>query len=144
MSVVKNGLPVPAAKMTHALVLQVMQGLGAHEGLADGRHRDGREHARRHAQLLQRVLQGQRVHDGGQHAHVVGGGAIHALGGAGQPAEDVAAADHDGDLGARRHGIPDLAGEALHHRHVDAVGGLAHQRLAGKLQQQRACSAEPW
>src|SRR3546814_9697820 len=29
--------------------------------------------------ILERVLQSQRVHDSGHHAHVVGSGAIHAL-----------------------------------------------------------------
>ena len=47
----------------------------------------------------------QRVHDGRQHAHVVGGGAVHALGGAGEAAEDVAAADHDGDLAPGADGL---------------------------------------
>ena len=50
----------------------------------------------------------ERVHHGGQHAHVVGLGAFHAGRGAGDAAEDVAAADHDADLHAharprRRH-----------------------------------------
>ena len=58
-----------------------------------------------------------------------------------QPA--VNQADHDGNLRTLRHGVFDLAGDALHHGHVDAVGGLAHQRLAGKLQQQPSV-AQAW
>ena len=49
--------------------------------------------------LLKAVLQGQAIEDRGDHAHVVGGGALHTLAAGGQSPEDVAAADHDGDLG---------------------------------------------
>ena len=49
---------------------------------------------------LERLLQRERVHDRGEHADVVGLGAVHALGRSGQAAEDVAAADDDGDLDA--------------------------------------------
>ena len=59
--------------------------------------------------LLQEVLQGQAVHDGAEHAHVVGARAVHAalvqLG----AAEVVAAADHDGHLGPAAHDVGDLA-----------------------------------
>ena len=55
-----------------------------------------------HARLLEGILEGERVHDRRQHAHVVAGGALHAPGGRGQTAEDVAATDHDGDLDAER------------------------------------------
>ena len=58
---------------------------------------------------LQPILQRQRVHDGGQHAHVVGGGAIHAHGGTGEATEDIAAADHDTDLGTGFDGFLDVA-----------------------------------
>ena len=51
--------------------------------------------------LLERVLQRQRIQDGGEHAHVVGGGAVHALAAGRQPAPDVAAADDDRDLRRR-------------------------------------------
>ena len=49
---------------------------------------------------LQRGLHRERIHDGGQHADIVGLGALHAGGGARYAAEDVAAADHDADLHA--------------------------------------------
>ncbi len=53
---------------------------------------------------LQRRLHGQRVHHGRQHAHVIGGGAVDALGGARQTAKDIAAADDHADLRAERGG----------------------------------------
>ena len=66
-------------------------------------------HARVHAEALDGVLHGQRIHHRGQHAHVIAGDAVHA--GAGEPgaAEDVAAADHDGDLHAGSSDLADLA-----------------------------------
>ena len=78
VSVVKYGLPVPAAKMTTRPFLEVADGAAADERLGHGAHLDGGHDARHDALLLERVLQRQRVDDGGQHAHVVGGGAVHA------------------------------------------------------------------
>ena len=70
--------------------------------LGDLAHRDGGLHPGLDALLLQEVLQRQAVHHGAEHAHVVGAGAVHAalleLG----AAEEVAAADDDGDLHAGR------------------------------------------
>ena len=63
---------------------------------------------RRHAGLLAGVLERQGVHDRGEHAHVVAGGALHAPGGGREAAEDVAAADDDGDLDAVGLDGPDL------------------------------------
>ena len=48
--------------------------------------------------LLERVLERQRIQHRRDHAHVVGGGAVHALAAGGESAPDVAAADDDGDL----------------------------------------------
>ena len=44
--------------------------------------------------LLKRVLHRERVHDRCKHAHIVGLGTIHALGGTGHATEDVTATDH--------------------------------------------------
>jgi hypothetical protein len=73
-------------------------GAAADHRLADLVHLDGGLHAGRHAELLQRVLHGQSVHHRGQHAHIIGLGAVHALGSAGHTAEDVAAADDEADF----------------------------------------------
>ena len=83
-------------------------------------------------------LQRQRVHHRGQHAHVVGGGAVDALGRAGQAAEDIAAAHHHADLGAGGLGLVHIAGDAVHDIDVDAEAVIAHQRLAGDFEQDPA------
>ena len=63
-------------------------------------HLDRRLHAGVHALLLQRILQRQRVDHCGQHAHVIGGDAVHVLGLLGHAAEEIPAAHHDRDLHA--------------------------------------------
>ena len=114
---------------------QVLQRLGAHIGLDHLVDGDGRHHTRRHAFLAHGVGQGQRVHHRGQHAHVVGGGAVHADGTAGHAAKDVAAADDHRHLDTQLRDLLHLP----HHAHdggaVDAVGVVAHQGFARQLQQ---------
>ena len=84
--------------------------------------------------VLERVLQRQRVDHGRQHAHVVGGRAIHAARAGGQAAEDVAAADHDRGLDAERLDLGDVLRDARRHGRIDAVGLVAHQGFAGQFQ----------
>jgi hypothetical protein len=107
-------------------------------------HLDGGLHARRDAALLQGVLQGQGVHHRGEHAHVVGGGAVHPRGGAAQAAEDVAAADHEGELHAEgAPGVRELVGQQADGLGVEAEAALlGAERLARHLQQD-ASVAEP-
>ena len=61
--------------------------------------------------VLEGILQGQAVHDRGEHADVVAGRPVHALGRRGEAAEDVAAADDDADLDAQPMDLGDLAGD---------------------------------
>src|SRR5262249_24902982 len=49
----------------------------------------------------QRIAQGQCIHDRSDHAHVVGGGLVHATLHADLAAPQVATADHDADLHAK-------------------------------------------
>ena len=81
------------------------------------------------------VLQRQGVHDRGQHADVVGLRAVHALGGAGHAAEDVAAAHDDGQLHAVVHHVGDFVSQRIDHLRVDAITEVTCQCLAGQLQQ---------
>ena len=104
-------------------------------GLGHFLHVDGALHAAEDAVALEGVLQRQRVHDRGQHADVVRLGAVHAIGCAGDAAEDVAAAHHDGKLHAVMHHVGDLVGQGIDHLRIDAVAKVACQRLAGQLQQ---------
>ena len=119
----------------HPALLEMADGAAPDERLGDGAHLDGGEHARHDVQLLERILQRQGVDDRRQHAHVVGGGAIHPLGAGGDAAEDVAAADDDGGLDAAALDVGDLAGDLVGDGRVDAEFLLAHQGFAGQLQE---------
>ena len=118
-----------------AALLEVAHGAAANVGLGDLLDLDGRLHARVHAELLQRVLQLQGVEDDGQHPHVVAGGAVHALGDAGDAAVDVPRAEDDGDLDAAVVDDLDLARDLAQAVGVGAVVQGAHQRLPGQLEQ---------
>ena len=88
--------------------------------------------------MLERVLQRQAVDDGREHAHVVGGGAVHALRAGRQAAEQVAAADDDGGLDAEGLDLGDVLGDLRRHGGVDAELLLAHEGFTGELQQDPA------
>ena len=100
-------------------------------------------HPRGHALLLQRVLEGQAVHDGGQHAHVVAGGPLHALGRGGQAPEDVAATDDDGHLDTGVLRLVHLVRDELADLRVDAVGARPQERFTGYLQQHPVIARRP-
>ena len=79
---------------------------------------------------------GERVHHRRQHAHIIGGRAVEALGGAGKAAEDVAAADHE----AERMAAASTAALISSASRATASGSmpelaLAHQRFARQLQE---------
>ena len=60
--------------------------------------------------------------------------AVHALRGALEAAEDVAAADDDADLHAGLGGLDDLVGVFIQSLRVDAILLAAHQGLAAEFQ----------
>ena len=73
---------------------------------------------------MQGIGQGQRIHHRRQHAHVVGGGPLHAVRQAILAAPDVAGADHDGDFDAQLAQAADLAGDDV---------GLVRDRCRSRL-----------
>jgi len=87
------------------------------------------------AAVLEGLLQGQRVDHRRQHAHVVAGGPVEAAPAGGHPPEDVAAADHDADVGPQLVDAADLVGDRAHHVEVDAIRALTQQGLAAELEQ---------
>ena len=112
-------------------------------GLGHLRHGDRGLHSHRLVLGLERILERERVDHRGEHAHVVGAGAIHASLGAAEPAEDVAAPDDHRDLHAEvRARVGDLVGDALHHGGVDPeADARIRERLAGELQHHSAVLA---
>ena len=116
-------------------LLDVSDSATSDVGLGHGLHLDGGHHAGEDAFALESVLQSERVHDRGKHADVVALGAVHALRRCSQTSEDVAAANHDGDLGTAVHYRFELLGEGLEDLGIDAVAGIPHERFTGELEQ---------
>ena len=99
-------------------------------GFGDLVHRDRGNHPRVDAQFLQRGLHRQRVHHGGQHPHIIGGGAFHPLSRSLQPAEDITAPDDHADFDAKIVNRFDLVRDALHGWRVQPEPLIAHQCFA--------------
>ena len=102
MSVEKYGSPAPAPKMTTRPFSRCRSARRGMYGsatwvieMADCTRVGG-------SGLLEEVLQREGVHHGAEHAHVVGPATVHAALGQLGAAEEVAAADDDGDLDVRR------------------------------------------
>lgn len=91
------------------------------------------------AGLLEEVLEGERVHDGAQHAHVVGSAAVHAALAQLGAAEEVASSDDDGDLDAID-GSGDVARDLRDHIGADAQL-TGPESLAGELEKDAAASS---
>ena len=129
------GIAGSGAEDDHAAFFQVAYGAAADEGLGDLLHADGGEQAGLHAFALEGVLQGHGIDDRGEHAHVVGLNAVHALGGAFHAAEDVSTADHDGDFDAVGIGGFDLFGVLFEHVAVDAVALFTEKGFAAEFEE---------
>jgi len=89
------------------------------------------------AEALEGVLEGERVDRRGEHAHVVGLGAVHARARTRHPSPDVPASDDDGDVDAQLARLHDLTGDELCDLAVDRLV-LPGERLARELQQDSA------
>ena len=94
-----------------------------------------RHHAGEGVLLFQSVLQREGIDDRGQHAHVIGRDPVHKLGLLGHAAEEVAAADHDGDFDSQTMYLGDFGGDLVDTRivHPEALAG--GQRFTGDFQQ---------
>ena len=111
----------------------MVDGATANIGLADLVHLDSAHHAAGNIVVLEGILQGERVHNGREHAHIIGLSTLHATGSACHAAENIAAADNDADLMANGEQLLDLLGKMVGNLGVDAILAVAHQCFAGKL-----------
>ena len=112
----------------HAAQLQMAHRFAADEGLGHIVHLDGALHPGRNVHRFQHALHRERIHHRGQHAHVVGRGALHALVARGHAAPEVATTHDEGDFEAGLVGCLDLR------RHVfdDGRGNIV---MAARLSQ---------
>src|SRR4051812_2842076 len=118
-----------------APLLEVAHRAAADVGLGDLADVERRLHAGVDVELLERVLELQGVQDDREHPHVVRGRAVHALGRARDAPVDVAGPQHDRDLDAAVVHDLDLGRDRLQARRVGAVVQVAHEGLAGQLEQ---------
>jgi hypothetical protein len=128
-------VPRAARENDHALLLEMPDRAPAQVRLRDLARRDRRENARVDPELLERVLDGEAVQQGGEHPRVVGSGSVHPLSGHLHPAVDVPRAEDDGGLDSELVNPDDLARDRLDPRAVDAVLLIAEQRLARQLEE---------
>ena len=118
-----------------AVLFEVAHGAAADVGLGYLVHLDGGHDAAVEAQLLDGVLQGDGVDDGGEHAHVVGGDAVHVDGLLGDAAEEVSSADDDADLAAEGVDGGDLCGYFVNENGVDAETFACSQGFSGEFEE---------
>src|SRR5271166_972724 len=116
-----------------AALLQVANGATPDERLGHLVHFESTHDAGEDVLLFQRILQRKSVDHRSQHAHVIGRDAVHELGLLGHAAEEVAAADHDGDLNTQAMHFGKLSGDFMHALVVDSEALAGSQRLAGYL-----------
>ena len=138
VSVVKYGLPGTGGEDHDAALFQVAHRAAADERLRYGAHLDRRRDACGHVDVLQRVLERERVDHGRQHAHVVRGGAIHAFRAGRETAEEIAAADDDGRLDAELLDFSDLFRNLGRDGGIDPERLFPHERLARQLEEDAA------
>ena len=129
MSDEKNGIADAGRKDDHAALFQVAHGAPANVRLGHLVHEHGAHHPALHVALFQRVLQGDGVDDGGEHAHAVGAHPVHLPGLLLHAAEDVASAHHDADLHAQGVNIGEFAGNFRDFFGIEAKAARPCQRL---------------
>ena len=100
-------------------------GAPADERLGHLVHLDRRLHPGVDALLFQRVLQRQRIDHRREHAHVVGGDAVHLLGLLGDAAKEISPAHDDGDLDIQCAHFGQFGGNFVH------AGSVHAETLAG-------------
>jgi hypothetical protein len=125
----------PGREDDDAALLQVPDSAAPDVGLGDLGDVDRGENACLRAQPLEHVLERERVEHGREHPRIVRGRAVHALGRCSHAAVDVPRPHHDRDLYPAPVHLDDLAGDLLDPRQVEPVFLVAHQGLAGELEE---------
>ena len=108
-------------------------GLARNVGLGHLAHRDGSLDTSIDASLFAEVLQGKAIHDGAEHAHVVGTVTLHAVLLKLGPAEKVSPTDDDGYLDTAIGDLSDLAGLGGHDIGVNTDSSPS-ENLSGQLE----------
>jgi len=134
VSLVNNGLPVPAAKMTMR-PFEMADGLEPDVRLGDLVDRERSLHPRFEPGGLELRAQRERVDDHREHAHVVRRRAVDPVLRGIRAAQPVATAEDDADLHAEGVDLADLLGEVGGVLRRDAELPVPEERLTGELQE---------
>jgi hypothetical protein len=118
-----------------AAFFEVADGAAADVGLGNLVDLDGGHDAAGDVEFFDCVLEGDSVDDGGEHAHVVGGDAVHVDGLLGYAAEEVASTDDDADLAAEGVYGGDLGGYFMDEDRVDAESGAGCEGFSAELEE---------
>src|SRR5262244_4112231 len=139
----EEGIARSGGEDDHASFLQMAHGTAADVWLGHRAHLDGGQHAGGYPRLLDGVLEGEGVDHGGEHAHVVAGGAIHSPCARGNATEDVPTADDHRHLHAHGDHLADFLRDAPDRVGLDPIGLAPGQRLTGQLEQDAAIGGGP-
>ena len=131
----KIGVAGAAAEDDHLALAEIPVCQGARIGLRDLAHGLGGQDLGRLTMLLQHVLEGQGVDDGGQHPHLVGPGALHLVSAVLQAPPKVAAANHNAHLDALINAVLHRSAHGMDEGEVQSPSGVGCQGLSAELQQ---------
>src|SRR5208283_3596851 len=131
----KEGVSCAGGEDEDAAFFQVAHGAAADVRLGDLADFNGGHDAADQAELLDGVLQRDGVDDGGEHAHVVCGDAVHVDGLLGDAAEEVAASNDDSDLASEGVDSGDLGGHLVNEDSVDAEARTCGEGFSGELEE---------
>src|SRR5580704_3696826 len=131
----KVGIAGAGGEDDNAAFFEMAHGAAANEGFADLMHLDGALHASMDLSFFERVLQSKGVEDGGEHAHVIAGGAVDFKAFLAGAPEDISSANHDGDLHAEFIYFAKFFGDGVDGAAVDAEALRTLQRFAGEFEE---------
>lgn len=112
-------------------LFQMTDSPAANIGFCNLAHFNGGLHAGGYAQFFQCILQGYGVNYRSQHAHVVGGGTVHAALAALEASPDIAAAYNDSDFHTGLAGFLDFPCQTVNHFRINAEALVIGQCFAG-------------
>ena len=90
---------------------QMADGHPPDKGLGDILHFDRRLNPGGNAERLEHALDGEGIHHGGEHSHIIGGGPLHTALARAHPAPKISATYDHGDFQPRLVGLFDLFGQ---------------------------------
>ena len=132
----EEGMTGASGEDDHASLVEVAEGPATDEGFGDVFHFDGGHDAGLNSGMFEGVLEGEGVDDRGEHAHVIGGVAVHpAFAGGGGAPPDVSSSDDDGELEGGRENVADLVGKATRDGLGEVIAGFG-ESFAGKFQKE--------